>query len=1022
MIFISYRISDSIAMAGRLEDDLVAEFGPGSVFRDQTQLAGGDTWTEELERNAQSCTAMLVVIGKTWQTVTFDDQDRKGVLRLSDPDDWVRKEITLAIDAGRLVIPVLLDGAAMPTKAWLAMHNLEVLYSKQGVPLRNSDYGPDFVELIALLRDKCPNLRGRSNALQPERKALPPTPPNLYAVPNYILTNGFVGRSSELTKLDTWATSSDAIMVIEGIGGLGKSALTWEWTKQRAATSIPDYVGGVWWSFYEKGTSMVTFVRHALAYVLGVDPESLIKDSSHYQRGQHLLAELRQRPFLLVLDGFERVLTAYHRLDKAQIADDQVEKLDLRECINPADGELLTQLLRCGPSKILISSRLFPTCLEDRASHKPINGVAHQKLDGLSPPDALALMRQAGVTGNEAGMLAFADQFGRHSLLLRIVCGLIADYRKKPLDFDAWRADPLYGGSLKLTHIDLKQRYTHILAFALAGLDEHIRKLLSRIAVVAENATYDTLMVLNPFMPPYPKRVDEPGDPAETYRWQRMPKERQKEARKHYVQLQAEYREYQTAVREYDAIVANRRPMLKFDAALRELEDRGLLQWDRDTNRYDMHPVVRSYAAESLEANDRVATFDVVRDHFAALPPDDLSTATELAHVTQSLEIYRCLIGADKFDKAIEFYNGDLGSTLLFHLGAHAIIVELLLPLFRNDPHGLPSLQGAFEQSLVLTVLAIAYCETGRTEEALSAHQRSLQLNLQEQNWSDLSTGLRNLQFTYCQLNRRAHGAVALTLARNLAEAADDYDGVSRAMLDQMCGAINRGLFADADAHDAEFRKRFQPQLVFYRPGGVEFLRCVSRFYQGQFDEIGWQASYDLAVRHRNVRTQYLFLALRAEFDLGEGRALTALDAIDQALQITNKLGTPRPEYHDLRAWALTVLGRVDDARAELHAGEQRLFAAEALRSMGELDQARVCALNAYRWAWGEGPPYIHWFHLKRASALLRDLGVPEPLLPPFDPAKMKSVPFEREIRGAIARLNERKLGRERLLRRRFGA
>ena len=64
-------------------------------------------------------------------------------------------------------------------------------------------------------------------------------------------------------------------------------------------------------------------------------------------------------------------------------------------------------------------------------------------------------------------MLSFADQFGRHSLVLRIVCGMIADYRKKPYDFDAWRADPIYGGGLKLSELELKQRYTHILHYAL---------------------------------------------------------------------------------------------------------------------------------------------------------------------------------------------------------------------------------------------------------------------------------------------------------------------------------------------------------------------------------------------------------------------------------------------------------------------------------------------------------------------------------------------------------------------------
>src|SRR5262249_43146746 len=122
-----------------------------------------------------------------------------------------------------------------------------------------------------------------------------------------------------------------------------------------------------------------------------------------------------------------------------------------------------------------------------------------------------------------------------------------------------------------------------------------------------------------------------------------------------------------------------------------------------------------------------------------------------------------------------------------------------------------------------------------------------------------------------------------------------------------------------------------------------------------------------------------------------------------------NRLGTPSPGYHTLRAWALAKLNRADDARAELATGNQRLFAAEARLVLGDREQARICALNAYRWAWGDGPPYIHWYYLERSKALLRELGEPEPQLPPFDPSKVKPIPYEAVIRAVIARLKAEK-------------
>jgi tetratricopeptide (TPR) repeat protein len=832
-----------------------------------------------------------------------------------------------------------------------------------------------------------------------------PRPPELYAVPEYILTNQFIGRSSELERLDRWARSSDAIMVVEGIGGLGKSALTWEWTITRAQAALPHLAGRVWWSFYEKGTSMVTFVRHALAYLTGQDPEALGKDSSHYQRGQQLLAELRRRPHLLVLDGFERVLTAYHRLDKAQIPDDRVDE-GLRDCVNPPDGELLTQLLRCSPSKILISTRLFPSGLEDRGSHRPIAGVAHHKLNGLSPRDALALMRHAGVTGDETAMLAFADQFGRHSLLLRIVCGMVADYRRKPHDFDTWRADPIYGGGLKLSEVELKQRYTHILHFALAGLDELTRKLLCRIAVISENATYDTLAVLNPFLPPRPKEVEEPSDPSSGgWSWRRLSEEQKQKAQAAYREAQGAYRRYQEAVRAYYASAEYRRAVTAFDAALKELENRGLLQWDREANRYEMHPVVRGYVGELLEAGDRTETFHKVRDYFASLPPDDLDSATELAHLNHSLEIYRCFVGAGMLDEAAAFFRGKVIVTLFFAVGAHAVTLELLKPLFRNDLLGMPCLTSASDRSYFLNVLGGAYDAMGCEEDALIVFGKTLQIDLEEEDWSGLATGLRNLSISFDNLCRRAEGVAALSLARELSEASKYEDGVTVAVHFQMSDAIHQGRFAEAEALGAEFCQRPQPPMHLYRPGDAEYWPCVNKFCQGKLTAADWQAGYDLAVRHRNVLRQYLFLALRAQWDLGEDRPERALEAIDQALQITNKLGTPRRDYHDLRAWALARLGRLADARAELQEGEHLLFATEAHLVLGERDQARACALNAYRRAWGEGPPYIHWYELERSQTLLRQLGEPEPQLPPFDPSRVPPIPWEQDIRAVIQRL-----------------
>ncbi len=177
MIFISYREKDSNNQVTHLDRDLTREFGAAAVFRDKTRLRGGEVWTKVLEDNAQSCPVMLVVIGPGWKTASFDKGKLEGFPRLSDKNDWVRKEITLSLKSGNTVIPVRLDNTAMPDQEWLANFNLEALAEQQSVFLRSNDYEGDLAKLVQRLREVCPGLppRPQDDAPPRWRKANPQT-------------------------------------------------------------------------------------------------------------------------------------------------------------------------------------------------------------------------------------------------------------------------------------------------------------------------------------------------------------------------------------------------------------------------------------------------------------------------------------------------------------------------------------------------------------------------------------------------------------------------------------------------------------------------------------------------------------------------------------------------------------------------------------------------------------------------------------------------------------------------------
>jgi TIR domain len=114
-IFISYRERDSKGWALSLRDRLVEAFGEEKVFLDKDALRAGK-WKDQIERALGDCNIVLVVIGRGWLSAV-DDQSRQ---RLMLEDDVHRREIALALSRPDVtVIPVLVDGAAMPKVAQL---------------------------------------------------------------------------------------------------------------------------------------------------------------------------------------------------------------------------------------------------------------------------------------------------------------------------------------------------------------------------------------------------------------------------------------------------------------------------------------------------------------------------------------------------------------------------------------------------------------------------------------------------------------------------------------------------------------------------------------------------------------------------------------------------------------------------------------------------------------------------------------------------------------------------------------
>ena len=113
-IVVSYRRSDSQAIAGRIVDRLIAQFGEQSVFMDVDNIPFGIDFRQHIQSVLARAEVLIAVVGPDWLGAGAD-----GGSRIREEDDPVRVEIETALRQEIAVIPVLVDGASMPKAAAL---------------------------------------------------------------------------------------------------------------------------------------------------------------------------------------------------------------------------------------------------------------------------------------------------------------------------------------------------------------------------------------------------------------------------------------------------------------------------------------------------------------------------------------------------------------------------------------------------------------------------------------------------------------------------------------------------------------------------------------------------------------------------------------------------------------------------------------------------------------------------------------------------------------------------------------
>lgn len=842
-----------------------------------------------------------------------------------------------------------------------------------------------------------------------------PRPPAFYAEPRYMGSHEFLGRQSQLETLDDWAAPADLhpILLFEAIGGAGKSLLTWEWTTKHATRVREDWAGRFWYSFYEKGAVMADFCRRALAYITG-QPLKDFRKKKTVELGELLLRHLQDRPWLLILDGLERVLVAYHRFDAAQVADeeavatDKIAQRDPSAAIRSEDDDLLRVFAAAAPSKLLITSRLIPRVLLS-ASGQPIPGVLLERLPGLRPADAEALLRACGVTGTSSDIQNYLKRHcDCHPLVTGVLAGLINDYLPDRGNFDAWADDPDHGGHLNLADLDLVQKRNHILHAALDALPEKSRQLLSTLALLSEAFDYPTLSALNPHLPPEPEEVKEPEKPEDDWEWGTMSDEEKEQTQQNYqvaFRHRKEYEQALTARQQSPEFLASMQELIK---TIRDLERRGLLQYDPQAKRYDLHPIVRGTAAGGLRPEEKERYGQRVIDHFSRQTHSPYEEAETLDDIRYGLHVVRTLLQMDRYQEAADVYCGDLSNALRFNLEAHNEILSLLRPFFPQGWTTLPQSLAASVQSYLADDAAYALLSNGEPKEAISAYGAALLADARQEVWSNVINRLSNISAVYSTLSRFAKEERCRILEIDLATLIDSEHSLFNARLGRFRQLSIIGQWKDAEEvwQSLDPMGRDWPRAS-YRPGDAEHAYALCRFWQGELREEHLSYAEELSKSGKNRGVIRHLHGLRGAWLLEQDHWSLAADSLQEAVRMAREVGQSDVWAETQLALAKFRLMQLPDHRREAEYLSKTKQPAH--RALAELwlaidnrEQAKKHALMAYKWAWADGEPYVHRYELNKATFLLEQLGAELPKLPPYDSAKDETLPWEDELAAAI--------------------
>jgi tetratricopeptide (TPR) repeat protein len=371
-------------------------------------------------------------------------------------------------------------------------------------------------------------------------------------------------------------------------------------------------------------------------------------------------------------------------------------------------------------------------------------------------------------------------------------------------------------------------------------------------------------------------------------------------------------------------------PSPDLDKALLDLRKRGLLQYAGETQRYDMHPIVRHYAYDKFAAPDKTDAHTRLVSYFEAVPkPQKINTLEDLAPV---IELYHHMVRAGNLDEAWKLYQDRLHNTLYYQFGAYQLIIELTRASFLDGKDNPPRLKERSAKAWALNALATAYALSGQPRSAVPLFEMQIAIRERQGVKKSVAIGLGNVAYS-----QRSIGALSVA-ERNLHRQID------------LCREIT----------DEE----------------LEGLGCYERgrvlSYTGQWEESekALNAGEELKKKARNIQAQGIICSYRALrfllmareeaiFDIRESKfeyRISAIKSARRALELADEDTKQRCTHPSDYVRAYWLLGSAYRANNELTLAEENLSKALNLcRQINMVDHEADILLDLARLRYAQG-------------------------------------------------------------------